>query len=231
MSYFAINGPAGTNFYLTHDVPKFALGTRTQGSEGTEWVYVKAASAITAAGYFVSFDEAFSAAMVSTSNDAEGDLGGTAPMAFAASDYGWVQVKGPTLIRVAASCAANVPLNTTATAGQLDDDSTAAALIVEGAYLTAAREASAGTAAGMLNYPKFGIAVAATIASLTENATTIGGTNNGNIPTLAMSVSWDGATVFPSAADAALIIEGIRENAAKINTIIAALNARPDVAG
>ena len=181
MSYFAVNGPIGTNFYLTHDVAKFALGTRTQGIEGTEWIYVKAASAITAAGYVVSFDEAFSAAMVSTSNDAEGDLGGIAPVAFAASDYGWVQVKGPCVIRVGASCAANAPLNTTATAGQLDDDSTAAALIVEGAYLTAAREASAGTAAGMLNYPKFGIAVAATLAALTENALAIGGTNDGDL--------------------------------------------------
>lgn len=231
MSYFAVNGPIGTDFYHTHTIPKFALGTRTQGSEGTEWLYVKASGTITAAGYVVSIDETFLAVQASTSNDAEGDLGGVAPMAFVSGEYGWVQVKGPTLIQVAASCAANVPLNTTATAGQLDDDSTAGALILDGAYLTTARAASAGTAAGMLNYPKFGVAIAATLTALTENALALGGTNDGDLPALAMTVTWDGATVFPSAADAAMIIAAIRENAAKINTIIAALNARSDVAG
>jgi len=231
MTYFATNGPIGTNFLLTHTAAKFGLGTRTQGSEGTEWLYVVASGAITGAGYVVSIDEAFTATMVSTSNDAQGDLAGVAPVAFVSGEYGWVQVKGPTLIRVAASCAANVPLNTTATAGELDDDSTAAALIVDGAYLTAARAASAGTAAGMLNYPRFGVAIASTLTALTENSLAIGGTNDGNLPALAMSVAWDGATVFPSAADSAMIIAAIRENAAKINTIITALNARSDVAG
>jgi predicted RecA/RadA family phage recombinase len=64
---------------------------------------------------------------------------------------------------------------------------------------------------------------AAVVAPLTENATTIGGTQDSNFATLAMSVTWNGSSVYPSAADATLIIDALRENAAKINAVIAAL--------
>jgi hypothetical protein len=70
-----------------------------------------------------------------------------------AGTYGWVQIYGACNIQVAASCAANVRLNTTATAGQIDDDGTGGAFAISGAILTTAREASAGLAPGMLNYP------------------------------------------------------------------------------
>lgn len=68
-----------------------------------------------------------------------------------------------------------------------------------------------------------GIAQATVVAAITENSTTLGGTNDGNIPTLAMSVTWNGSSVYPSAADAVLIIAAIRECAAKTNELIAAL--------
>lgn len=131
----------------------FGLGDRTTDSVGKEYVYVQADGAITAAGYVVVIDENYQAAMLSTSNDARGDLVGVAPAAFADNEYGWVQVKGPCVIRVAASCAANARINTTATAGQLDDDGTSGAFPVQGAYLTTANGGSAATAAGILNYP------------------------------------------------------------------------------
>lgn len=129
------------------------LGDRYTAQDGKEWVYVQANGAITGAGYVVIIDEAYDAAQITTSNDALGDKVGVANCAFADNDYGWVQIYGPCLIRVSASCAANVPLNTTATAGQLDDDATAAALVIAGAVLTTARAASAGTAPGILTYP------------------------------------------------------------------------------
>lgn len=53
------------------------------------------------------------------------------------------------------------------------------------------------------------------IAALTENSTTIGGTNDGNLITL----------VDPSGDSGASVIHGIRENATKINEIAAKLNA------
>lgn len=138
--------------------PSFELGTRMKGGSGTEWVYVQASGAITGAGYVVTIDETYQAAMLSTSNDAGGDLVGVAGAAFADNDYGWVQVLGPCVIRVAASCAANVGINTTGTAGQLDDDGTSGSFDISGMVLTTANGGAAGTAAGMLNYPQQALA-------------------------------------------------------------------------
>lgn len=138
--------------------PPFLLGTRMRGDDGTEWMFVQANGAITGAGYVCTVDETFQAAMLSTSNDAGGDTVGVAGTDFADNDYGWVQVLGPCVIRVAASAAANVGLNTTGTAGQLDDDGTAGSFDIDGLILTTANGGAAGTAAGFLNYPKLALA-------------------------------------------------------------------------
>jgi len=67
-------------------------------------------------------------------------------VAFAADEYGWVQRTGPLdQLRVAASCAANTQLFTTATAGVLDDATASTSqLQVQGVIA-----ASAGTAGGV----------------------------------------------------------------------------------
>lgn len=131
----------------------FGLGDRFTGHDGKEYVFVQANGAITGAGYVVVLDENYQAAMLSTSNDAAGEHVAVAPYAFADNDYGFVQVKGPCDIRVAASAAANAQLNSTATAGQIDDDAAVGSFDITGAILTTANGASAGTAAGLVNYP------------------------------------------------------------------------------
>ncbi len=131
----------------------FSLGDREEDDLGNEFIYVQASGAVTAAGYVCIVSADHVAAMVSTSNDLEGGLLAVAPVAFADGDYGWMQVYGTCVVRVAASCAANVPLNATATAGQLDDDGAVSALRADGIYLTTARAASAGTAPARLNWP------------------------------------------------------------------------------
>lgn len=131
----------------------FGLGDRYVDSAGLEWVYVSASSAI--AQYdVVTMTIAYAAAPLGTANDARGNLVGVAGVAFASAERGWVQVKGPVAnANVLASAAANVRLNTTATAGSLDDDGTAGSMQVQGIYLTSARAASAGPAPAILNYP------------------------------------------------------------------------------
>lgn len=133
----------------------FAVGDRFTANDGKEYLFVVAGSGgFTGAGYVVIIDEAYSAVMLSTSNDARGDLVGVATGAVDASSYAWVQVKGVCdAIQVLASAAANTRLNTTATAGALDDDGTVGSMQVQGIYLTASRAASQGNAAGILNYP------------------------------------------------------------------------------
>lgn len=147
---------AQTRTALT-DGTTFAPGNRFSDYSGKQYVYVKASSAI--AQYdVVTYDETFTTtvAPVSTSNDARGDLVGVAPVAIASGSYGWVQIYGPCTMNVLASCAANVRLNTTATAGSPDDDGTASSMAIDGLYLTTARGSTAGSAPGVLNYPAVG---------------------------------------------------------------------------
>lgn len=135
----------------------FNPGARVQDYNGKQYVYVKASSAI--AQYdVVTYDETYitTVAPVSLSNDARGDLIGVAPVAIASGSYGWLQIYGPCVMNVLASCAANVRLNTTGTAGSPDDDGTASSMVIDGAYLTTARGSTAGSAAGILNYPAVG---------------------------------------------------------------------------
>lgn len=131
-----------------------ALGDRYRDVTGKEYVFVKASAAISQYDV-VTYDETYNTtvAPLSTSNDAKGDKVGVAPVAFASADYGWLQIYGVCTMNVLASCAANVQLNTTATAGSLDDDATAGSIAISGIHLTTARAASNGSAAGILNYP------------------------------------------------------------------------------
>lgn len=137
----------------------FGLGDRHIDQLGNEYVFVLAGVGGITANFVATIDEAYGAVMVSTSNDARGDLLGVARSTIAASNYGWVQIKGVCDVQVAASCAANARLNTTATAGQLDDDGTAGSFTCDGIFLTTARGAGAGTAPGILNYSIQGVVI------------------------------------------------------------------------
>lgn len=131
----------------------FGLGDRQWDQSGNEFVYVQASGAITGAGYVCYITAAYLAVMVSTSNDAIGNLIGVPAVAFADGDYGWLQTKGVCVVRAAALAAANVRLNSTATAGQLDDDGSASAMAIDGLVLTTAVGGSAATAAAVISYP------------------------------------------------------------------------------
>lgn len=135
----------------------FSLGDTYVDNAGKAWVFCIAGGAITGAGYVVVIDEAYSALQLSTSNDARGDLVGVAAVAVTSGDYFWAQRNGVCdNIQVLASCAANARLNTTATAGALDDDGTSTTFQIDGMVLTTARAASQGNAPGMLNWPIIG---------------------------------------------------------------------------
>jgi len=130
----------------------FGLGDVACDHEGKEYVYVQADGAITANDVVI-ITEAYQADQIDTtnSNGALGDRVGVAAHDFADDEYGWVQVKGPCTINVGSSAAANTKLNTTATAGRVDDDATAGAETIHGLYTTGAE--SSNEAAGILIYP------------------------------------------------------------------------------
>jgi len=72
----------------------FGLGDRHIDHLGNEYVFVQAGVGGITANFVATIDEAYGAVMVSTSNDARGDLLGVAPVTIAANSFGWVQVKG-----------------------------------------------------------------------------------------------------------------------------------------
>ncbi|PKR55406.1 hypothetical protein [Thalassospira marina] len=156
---FATSNLIGARFDAWSSDAKFDLGTVASGNDGSEWVYVQAdAGGVTAAGYVVLIDESYAADMIDTTNTASafGQAVGVASAAATANYYGWVQRKGTASIRVAASCAANAAINSTGTAGQLDDDASTGAEVINGIVLTTANGGAAGTAEGVLSYPNVG---------------------------------------------------------------------------
>lgn len=140
----------------------FGLGDIAYGNDGSAWVYVQANGAITGAGYACLLDADWQAAMISTTNSdgAFGQWVGIPATDFADDEYGWVQLLGVAVVQVAASAAANTALNTTGTGGQLDDDASSGAEVVDGLILTTANDAGAETQPALLTWPTVGSTLA-----------------------------------------------------------------------
>lgn len=160
-----ISGIDPTSVRTSSQGGEFALGTvgwnmTSAGPKG--YIYVQdSGSGITGDGYVCDVDgSAFTAVMSTTTTTAPGTGAGkpvgVARAAIAASGYGWLQVYGAGTVRVAASAAAYTILNSTATGGQIDDDATAGAEVIDGIVLDVANGGAAGTAAGWINWPKVG---------------------------------------------------------------------------
>lgn len=132
---------------------EFALGTRVTATDGSHWVYVQAGAAITIASW-VAIDENHQAVMGTKALADAGHQVGFAQVAFADNDMGWVCVHGPGNInvRALASCAADVQLYTSGTAGALDDTS-ASQTLIRGVVLVAAATNTASTRECIAVYP------------------------------------------------------------------------------
>ncbi len=146
-------------------VPTFRLGTLGGYDDPTngyqEFVYGRAAGAVTA--FFACVEATgFDFAMASTTNTAAGQSGhgsriGVAQAGLADNEYGWFQVYGKGSVRTLASAAKGTRLNTTATAGALDDDGTAGSEAIVGLVLgTATGAAAAVNTDAVFNYPTVG---------------------------------------------------------------------------
>jgi len=106
----------------THTDAQYEVGTRARGADGSEFLYVKAGSAITQY-YWVAIDSTFAAAAHLTKSNARqaNAIGVANSAAIAASSHGWVQVLGLTTAALAALSADNAALYTSAVDGVLDD--------------------------------------------------------------------------------------------------------------
>jgi hypothetical protein len=133
----------------------FGLGDLSTDQDGNVWLYVQASAAVTV-NYFVVISATYTVTPITTTNGLLGLRVGVPAAAMASGDYGWVQVFGPATVQVLASAIANTRLNTTATAGALDDDGTATTKEIRGVGLTTTRGGTAGTAPAILNWPVVG---------------------------------------------------------------------------
>jgi len=168
-----LEGAAFTKSYTvntasTPDVPgpPFAPGTVAFGTDGSVWMFVKlAASQTIAAGDYVYVSTPATFVVTALSNAAKALLGALVGVAGAAAtsgttsyEYIWIQRAG---YNASTNCltgsVANAALNTTATAGRIDDSSSAGnTAAVTGVVQTAT--AASNLSPVMLNWPAIGAA-------------------------------------------------------------------------
>ena len=132
----------------------YTLGTKVTATDGSEWVYVQAAAALTIYSC-LGIDENFQASLITTALAAAGYSIGFNQVAFAQYDMGWVCVKanGNINCRLLNSCAADVQLYTSGTAGILDDTSASVTLIRGVVAVVAASNTAVGYREIIANYP------------------------------------------------------------------------------
>lgn len=129
-----------------------------------EYLYVHAAEAITGAGYLCIVDSGYEAEMVDTTSTAPGaGVGcrvGAAQAAVADNEYFWIQIYGKGSLKTLLSAALGTRLNSTATAGQVDDDGTSGAEPIMGLTLGTATDGSATlNTDAYFNYPFVGVTI------------------------------------------------------------------------
>lgn len=150
---FATSNILGVDLTQVNATQTHELGKSVDGTEGGRFVFCQANGAITGDGYVCIISESFQADMIETTLSATGfgEQVGVAMSVWADNEYGWIQVRGTAVIRVLASAAADTTLNTTATAGALDDDATAGSEDILGLAIKTANGGSAATVEGYLS--------------------------------------------------------------------------------
>lgn len=161
-----IQGIKPTQIWGATAMPEFSLGDvggydhPTAGYQ--EFVFGRASGAVTGLGYACVEATGFDFAMVSTTTTAPGASGygsrvGVAQAALADNEYGWFQIYGKGSLRTLASAAKGTRLNSTGTAGALDDDATASSEAIFGVVIgTATGGAEATNTDAIFSYPSVG---------------------------------------------------------------------------
>ena len=149
----------GVSLGYTDTSASFKLGTTVNLDDGGQAVYVQAASAVSLYDA-VSVRGDNTVVPVTTTNSANSKVIGFAQVSIAPASYGWVQIGGKPVVKLAASCNPAVPLYTTATAGTLDDAVVSGGLVAGIVALTTASGATALTC--VAGYPHVLTGVAGT---------------------------------------------------------------------
>lgn len=149
-----------TKTWGSAEIPPFKLGEMGEDELGNTYQFVKADSGGAPQYYAVVIqDSVFTVNQVETTVSAPGTAQGfpvgAAQVAILANEYGWILRNGMGFVRVGASCAKGTRLNSTATAGQLDDDGSVGAEAIVG-LATLSTATSAGAYAAVFTWPSIG---------------------------------------------------------------------------
>lgn len=150
MAHATFGALAGVDIDAEQSDQWFTLGDRVCGSDGGFYEYIKADATVAVNSAVQIDDDGTIASLTTAISAAEETAVGVAMNAFSATNYGWVVRQGEVSVLVAASCAADVTIGTTTTAGVLDDSFTDA---VSGLRLSAANGGSQAAAAGFATVP------------------------------------------------------------------------------
>ncbi len=101
----------------------FTVGNRRTDESGQAWVYIQASASLTAYDA-VAIQADYKAKQLTIDVGKEAVEVGFVQVAFEVGDYGWAQVTGRPLIRLAADCDKELALYATTTGGVLDDATT-----------------------------------------------------------------------------------------------------------
>lgn len=160
--------PTRTSSTQEHPLGSLALRRESSG-ENSIYQYVKMdGTGLTGVGYVVIISggtgvSGNTASMTHVNNTqpgtGQGKKAGVGLGTVAANEYCWVKVWGDALIRVAASCAIFTRLNSTSNNGQLDDDASTGAEVIEGIVIRSSPGGSAGSVNGIINWPYVGATI------------------------------------------------------------------------
>jgi hypothetical protein len=128
MVAFCVSPTSGVNLNDSSSIAGFTPGTVVNLSDGGQAMYIRATSELSQFAAVV-IDASAGALMVTTTLAVATKRIGFVQASIASAFYGWAQIGGAPKVNLAANCAPNVPLFTTATAGVLDDATVSAAMV------------------------------------------------------------------------------------------------------
>jgi hypothetical protein len=158
MAKFGTNQRLGVNFVASAlalmPVGSIVTGYDTVTDREGEFMYVQFA-AITTEGQVVDIDHTNKCALSSSTNEANHGLPvGFSTGAFAADEYGFVQVSGKTKVKCNAAVAAGAKVMLTATAGSVDDAAINGSQLSGAEFDTADGTPAAGFAYATIHHPR-----------------------------------------------------------------------------
>ncbi len=149
------DGSIGVNLNATSTTQLFSLGLEVRGNNNTLWVYCKAQTAISQYD-FVTMDTSYNANSMMAANVKAGQQIGSAQIAFAALDYGWICISGSGLFMgVMTSTQTSVPCIPSHVTGKIDTTAGVAAGVtcILGIELLTTAGAQATSIPGALTSP------------------------------------------------------------------------------